>query len=241
MQGSLLGRNASLDACYGDNHSSVYPSTVYLHLFVSDPTQGGIELTSSGGYAPLAVINNSANFPNAVGGFKSNGAILAFADPTAAWSGPADYFWLADSDTSLVSPGAPTLTTGGTPGVTPYYYKITALNAVGETTASGAGVITTGNAVLSGSDFNILAWAPVSGAASYNIYRSIDNVNFFLIDNVASTSDTDTGLTAGTQTPPVSNTTLTLLDGGPLQTPIIVAGAGAGVAIPVGALVITTN
>ncbi len=39
--GSVKAQNISLDACYGSNHSSEWPSTIYLHLFVSDPTQGG--------------------------------------------------------------------------------------------------------------------------------------------------------------------------------------------------------
>src|ERR1035437_1633145 len=104
MQGSILARCMSIDACYGSNHSSVYPSTVYLHLYVSDPTQGGIELTSAGSYAPTGIANDTAHWPNAVGGMKTNGLGIVLPTPSAAWSGPADYFWLANSATSLAVP-----------------------------------------------------------------------------------------------------------------------------------------
>jgi hypothetical protein len=219
----------------------VYPSTVYLHLYVSDPTQGGIELTSAGSYAPTSIANDSTHWPNAVGGMKSNGVALVLPTSSGPWSGPADYFWLANSATSLAVPGVPTITTAGTAGTTAYYYKITALSASGETTASGIGVITTGNATLSGSNYNIPAWSAVSGAATYNVYRSTDNIHFFLIANTASTSLHDTGLSAGVQTPPLSNTTLVLLDGGPLRNPIIVTAVGGALTIPPGALVIAAN
>lgn len=241
MQGSINARNASLNACYGNAHSSAYPSTVYLHLYVSDPTQGGIELTSAGGYAPVAITNDSTNWPDAIGGNKTNGTTIDLPESTDAWSGPADYFWLADSATSLLAPGPPSLSTHGTAGVTPYYYKLTALNAVGETTASGVGVIVTGNATLTGSNYNVLTWSAVSGATTYNVYRSTDNVHFFLIDNTASTTLNDTGLSPGAQGPPMSNTTLTLLDGGPLKTPVIVPNAGVLAGIPANGIVITTN
>lgn len=236
--GSIVASNISLDACYGDAASSVWPSTLWLHLFVSDPTAGGAELTSAGGYAPISIANNSTNWPDASGGQKTNGALFAYPASTGPWSGPADFWWLSDAPAALPAPGAPTVTGVGAAGVTPWYYKITTLGGDGESTGSGTGVNVTGNATLSGSNYNQIGWSAVAGASGYNVYRSTDNVNFYLIDSPGTNAYSDTGASAGTQTPPVSNTTMALLDGGALQTPVIVPAEGYVVGFPPGAIVI---
>ncbi len=238
--GSVKAQNISLDACYGSNHSSEWPSTIYLHLFVSDPTQGGVELTSAGGYAPVSVTNNSTNFPAASGGQKKNGTLISFGSSSGAWSGPADYWWFTDAAAGVAPPGAPTISQSGTTGATPYYYKVTSVTASGESTGSGTGPTFAGNAILSGSNYNIVAWSAVSGAATYNVYRSVDNVTFLLVGNTASTSFHDTGAAAGPATPPVSNTTMTLLDGGQLQQPVIVPASGYTVGFPANSIVLMT-
>lgn len=102
--GSVTAKDASLDACYGDNASSVWPSTVYLRLYNTNPTLGGTEL-SGGGYAAVAVTNNSDNWPDASAGQKMNGETFSFPTSTGAWSAAATYFWLTDSDFNLLDGG----------------------------------------------------------------------------------------------------------------------------------------
>lgn len=212
--GSTYAKNIALAACYGANKSTLWPSTLYGHLYVADPTSGGTELTSLGGYAPIAITNDGVNFPPPSGGYLSNGAAWTFAASSGAWSGVGTYFWLTDA-LGVLPPGALSLTQAGTAGSTPYSYQVTALNSAGESTPSPTGTITTGNATLSGTNYNIPAWTAVSGATSYNVYRLVSGL-FQLVGNTASTSFHDTGGATTAQTPPVVNTTSNLLDGGPL-------------------------
>ncbi|MCI4463680.1 MAG: hypothetical protein JHC30_05885, partial [Caldisericum sp.] len=62
------------------------PATVYIALFTVAPTDagGGTEV-SGGGYARVAVANNSTNFPPATNGQKSNGTAIIFPTATADW------------------------------------------------------------------------------------------------------------------------------------------------------------
>jgi hypothetical protein len=55
------------------------PATVYVALYTATPSDagGGAEATG-GGYARVAVTNNTTNWPNAVAGVKSNGTALTF-------------------------------------------------------------------------------------------------------------------------------------------------------------------
>jgi len=62
------------------------PATVYIALFTAAPTDagGGTEV-SGGGYARVAVTNNTTNFPAASNGTKSNGTTITFPTATADW------------------------------------------------------------------------------------------------------------------------------------------------------------
>jgi parallel beta-helix repeat protein len=64
-----------------------------------------------------------------------------------------------------------TVTNVGTAGATTYRYQITALDGTGETTGSAIQQTTTGNATLSGANYNTITWTPVGGAVNYKIYR----------------------------------------------------------------------
>lgn len=64
-----------------------------------------------------------------------------------------------------------TVTNVGTAGTTTYRYQITALDGTGETTGSTIQQTTTGNATLSGTNYNTITWTAVPGAVQYNIYR----------------------------------------------------------------------
>ncbi len=234
--GSVIAKNESLDACYGGSHASNWPSTVYLHLFANDPTAGGMEITG-GGYAPVAITNDTMHWPTASAGLKTNGVTETLPVSTGAWSAPATFFWLSNSSTQLLPPSAPVVTTHGTAGTTNYQYVITTLNAAGESTASGIGVTTTGNATLTGSNYNIVTWSSVTGATGYNLYKLVSGAFVLLGSNVSSPSN-DTGGATTTQTPPLSNTTMTLLDGGPLAVPIRILTAGYIVSFPANSIVI---
>jgi hypothetical protein len=62
------------------------PGTVYVALYTAAPSDsgGGTEV-SGGGYARVAVTNNTTNFPAASGGAKSNGTVIQFPTATASW------------------------------------------------------------------------------------------------------------------------------------------------------------
>jgi hypothetical protein len=234
--GSVKSRNMALDSCYGSGKASNWPATVYLHLFANDPTAGGMEIVG-GGYAPVAIPNDSTHWPDAVGGLKTNGVTETLPLSIGPWSAPATYFWLSDALAQLSSPGSPVITNHGTPGSTNAQYVVTTLNAAGESTPSGIGVTTTGNAVLTGSNYNVVTWTAVASATGYNVYKLVGGVFVFLA-TTATTTLNDTGGATTSQTPPISNTTMTLLDGGPLATPIRVLNAGFSVGFPAQSIVI---
>ena len=237
--GGVVAKNLALDSNYGSGHATNWPSTVYLHMFAADPTAGGAEITG-GGYTPLTIPNDSTHWPNSIGGYKMNGIVEAFPLSTGAWSALATYWWLSNAATQLLAPSSPSVTTHGTAGTTNYQYVVTVLNASGESTPSGIGVTTVGNAILSGTNYNIVHWSAVSGATGYNLYKLVAGSFVLLGSNVSGTTYDDEGGAVGTQTPPISNTTMTLLDGGPLVAPVRVLGAGYGVSFQAKSIVIGT-
>lgn len=114
----------------------------------------------------------------------------------------------------LTSPGAPTITNGGTAGVVSYSYAVTAYDGVGETLASSNGNTTTGNATLSATNYNTITWTEISGATSYKIYRTASSgtpATTGLIGTATATAGTtmsfnDTGLTASGAVPTLNMT-----------------------------------
>jgi hypothetical protein len=67
------------------------PATVYIALFTVDPSDagGGTEVSTDDwtNYARVAVTNNATNWPAALGGAKSNGAIIDFGTATIVGAG----------------------------------------------------------------------------------------------------------------------------------------------------------
>lgn len=113
--------------------------------------------------------------------------------------------------TGFSPPAAPTVTPSGTPGVTSYSYRVVAVAGTKVTDASAAGSTTTGNATLTGSDFNRVAWSAPAGAVGvteYRVYRSVGGATQGLIGTVAvgTTQFDDTGLAAAGSVP-AQNTT----------------------------------
>lgn len=121
----------------------------------------------------------------------------------------------------VATPGAPTVT--NVPpvtdaGVAPdagasgtYTYKLVGLDAYGAHSAAGsAGTTTSGPVVLSGGDYNHLAWTAVPTAAGgYDVYRTAGGATQGYIAHVAFGTNVldDTGLAGDSATAPTTNTT----------------------------------
>lgn len=103
--------------------------------------------------------------------------------------------------TALSVPGAlvaPTRT-GLTAGSYNAYYKITAINAIGESVASSeisvaGGINKTRDNWTTGTDYLTMSWGAVSGATRYNIYYSDASGTEVWLDSSATTSYVDTGI-----------------------------------------------
>ena len=96
-----------------------------------------------------------------------------------------------------------TSTTGGTLAAATYFYKVTAVNGIGETIGSNEqSIITTGT-----TSSNTVSWSAVSGATGYRIYRGTatgaENT-YYVVGAVTSFVDTGAASTAGTT--PATNT-----------------------------------
>jgi len=150
----------------------------------------------------------------------------------------------------LATPAAPTITNVGTAGAVTWTYVVVARNGVGATLgtspASAAGSTTTGNATLTSANYNVIAWASVSGAAFYDVYRTVAGTTpstTGLIGTVASTTVVTTGLQPATYslndtalagdgtTAPTVNTSGLIATGNfstPLLTPVNVVATPQG-------------
>ncbi|HEU5004945.1 MAG TPA: hypothetical protein VFT49_02540 [Candidatus Saccharimonadales bacterium] len=98
------------------------------------------------------------------------------------------------------SPAAPTVTATGTTGSSTYAYEISAVTSQGLVSVpSSAGSTTSGNAILDSNSYNAISWSAVTGASTYNIYRTSSNgspLTTGLIGSTSSTSFNDPGLAA---------------------------------------------
>ncbi len=112
----------------------------------------------------------------------------------------------SDRSAQLLSPAAPTVTPLGTAGTTTYSYRITALDADGETLASVAGTTATGNAVLDATNYNQITWPAVLDATNYKVYGRTAGTELYMA-TVSATSYDDTGTVVPAGALPVSNTT----------------------------------
>lgn len=129
-------------------------------------------------------------------------AMTALATPSAPTVTPAP---LADP---LDTPEAPVVTHGGTLGSTTYGYQIVAVNSRGETDASVEGTSDYGHAVLSATNFNLVTWAPVTGATRYKVYRTTGGGSVpVLIATVPANTllYMDIGTAGTAETPPSTN------------------------------------
>jgi len=115
--------------------------------------------------------------------------------------------------TSLSTPGAPTVSKTGLAATTyTYYYKISAVNAIGFTAASSAGSIQvslTRDAWDATTNYVTMTWGSVAGATRYDIYISEDNLSYFYLSSSSATSFKDDGsaLVVPSTIAPTTNTT----------------------------------
>ncbi len=121
----------------------------------------------------------------------------SFTDPTAVQE--------AITLTQLASPVATATasTTGGTLAANTYYYKVTAVNAIGETLPSAEVSATTTGTTGSVA----VTWPAITGAAGYKVYRGVGGGAENAVASVAGTSYTDTGTGMTSGAPPANNTT----------------------------------
>jgi hypothetical protein len=106
--------------------------------------------------------------------------------------------------TALATPAAPTVTPTNGAGTT-YGYTIVARLGNLATDGPNEGLTAVGPAVLNGTDFNTVTWSAVTGATSYDVYRSTSNgtpATTGLIGNTAALLLVDNGLTADNGTTP---------------------------------------
>lgn len=115
--------NKLLDHVFGNTSYSV-PSTLYIGLSTTTPTQSGSNFTepSGNGYARVAVTNNSSNFPPASNGTKSNATAITFPQATGNW-GTVTHFGIFDAATggNLLAWGALNQSKTISAGDTPYF------------------------------------------------------------------------------------------------------------------------
>lgn len=99
--GSTTAKNTMLDATYGDNAAfgAGVPSNYFMAFFNGDPTAGGTELTSAGGYSRTQVANSSAIWSAATGGQKKNAVALLSSTSTGSFSAQITHVGFMDSAT----------------------------------------------------------------------------------------------------------------------------------------------
>lgn len=103
------------------------------------------------------------------------------------------------------------MTPQGTAGASTWTYKLVAINATGTTEAGAASSTTTGNATLTGSNFNRLTWTAVTNATGYWVYRTAVATSPTTTGRIAVlgavTTFDDTGIAGDSATAPTTNST----------------------------------
>ena len=115
---------------------------------------------------------------------------------------------------SLTTPVGLGVTPTGTTGSEPYAYRISAFNSQGETLACASVATATGNATLSATNYNALAWTAVTGAVGYNVWgRKSTGLGHTYMATVYTNAYNDKGQdTPSVLTlPPEGNTTLGMI------------------------------
>jgi hypothetical protein len=116
------------------------------------------------------------------------------------YSLPSDFWRVVGVSKSIGSPEDLAITIAGSSGAVTYGYRVSALNYNGESLACTEVTVTTGNAVLSSSNYNSLNWSDLTGATGYNVYRttcgSTSHVIGLIGDNKTTSTLDDNGIVA---------------------------------------------
>jgi len=115
--------NVILDSILGTDHSAAFGDSVYIGLFVTEPSDGGGGTEVAGnGYARVEVDNTDANWPPAISGEKRNGNLITFPQATGAW-GDIDWYgiWDAQSGGNLILWGSLQTTKSPVAGNQPFF------------------------------------------------------------------------------------------------------------------------
>lgn len=207
---------------------------ISLHTGAGAGTSGANE-ASGGGYARQ---QSSPWSPDGVGDNTGPQVNVSCAAGTYTEGG----IFSTSTGTALSSPsgaGASATSGGSLTTGTTYYYKITAFNWFGETTASAEV-----SAAVSGSNLSVaLSWSAVSGVnglagaaglvSGYHIYRGTSSNGENVLVGTAlpsATTFTDTGAAGTSQSPPGSNTASTFVGSAPfIGGSVTVSGSGASI------------
>lgn len=124
--GSTVAKNLDLAGTYGDNKGATQPSTLTGHLYVGDPTSGGVEFAGNG-YVSPSVANTTANVGTPSAGSLINPITYSFGSSTNPWSAagssiPTHFAW-KDGSGNLLD----VLAVGSNPGVNAAGISVTIL------------------------------------------------------------------------------------------------------------------
>jgi hypothetical protein len=218
---SVQGNYVYAANCYGPPDFVIYNA---MGSFVNQLQVGGLETGA------LNVDNNSqinGNESIADGLVVSGNSNIS---GNLGVSGNLDLSGILVGGHNLGMPVA-TITQGGTAGVVKYSYAVAALNANGTTPATSSTQTSLGNATLTGTNFNTITWTAITGATSYNIYRTASAgtpATTGLIGNTASLTFNDTGLAATTAAPTLdSSGSLTISGYLTLNKGVLIGSSGA--------------
>lgn len=187
-------------ACTFVKYASDGTSTSYIAVI----DNGSLKVSSDGGSWSTKTLNGGGAHTWTTGynvRFKQSDTRLYIAnghDALAYYDIDNDYIVIFSSLSAPGSLVAPTRT-GLTTGSYNAYYKITAINAIGESVASSeisvsGGINKTRDNWIAGTDYLTMSWGAVTGATRYNIYYSDATGTEVWLDSSSTTSYVDTGV-----------------------------------------------
>jgi len=180
-----------------------YSGSRSIYYMMNDAGTGKLYKQTDGGSYTVATGTNSYDSSAWAGGVQADNKLYVYNGVDNL-----SYVNLATNAvsvyTALSTPGAPTVTmAGATSTGHTYYYKITALNEVGESIASTAGSDTTQklrSAWVENTDYMTITWSAVTNATAYTIYigenTSADCYELYTVSGNATNSFTDYGTIA---------------------------------------------
>lgn len=221
--GSYDYRGSSTSTSYTDTGLS--SSTTYYYKVSAYNNAGESSLSTDYDWATTNSSGGGTSLPSAPTGVTAMRNPAGSTTVTISWyavSNATSYrvYWSSTGSGTGEFIGSRTTTsietTGNSTTIT-HYYRVSAVNSVGEGTPSswvsvgpvgGSGTtrpgnVTSGSVTAQSSTSILLTWTTVSGATSYNIYRSTSStqpsIPTYSVSGGSTSSYTDTGLVTGRQ------------------------------------------